>query len=89
MSEWFEGIHPEKFTTIEGFLEAMYEDFRAAIEHKLMSADMYKGTEALYYSKYDRGFGDRITLEPDGEFCMEVSHIYEPDTDEEEDTWHS
>lgn len=90
MSDWFEGINPENYTTVEGFLEAMYDDFRAAVESKLMSVDMHKRTEALYYSKYDRGFGDRITLEPDGEFCMEISHISEPDTDDEEDdTWDS
>lgn len=85
MNEYFKGINPENFNDIEGFLEAMYEEFRTAIEYKLMSADMFKGSEGLYFSKYDRGFGDRITLEPDGEFCMSISHIYEPDTEEYEE----
>lgn len=86
MSDIFTGIRRENFANFEEFLEALYGEVSAAIEYKLMSElDMDVRTEALYFSKYDSGFGDRFTLDDDSTFCLGFSHISGPDEDEEEE----
>lgn len=86
MSDIFTGIRRENFANFKEYMEALYEEVSAAIEYELMTElDMVVSTEALYFSKYESGFGDHFTLDDGSSFCMEFSHISDPVEDEEEE----